>query len=117
MTHNIKGSLDPKDLFDFFDDEEDGRAPNPYNDCAMQLEGLEVGDVVRVGRVIWSVWRKRGVEVYLTKHATKGKKLYQLKLASAPPCVFEVHEINPGSGDIIPRLSPLASGPLRRNTP
>lgn len=105
--------IDPNDLFDFFEEEESS-APNPYDECARQLEGLSVGDVVRVGRSTWSVWRKRGVEIYLTKHKTQGKKLYQLKLASAPPCIFEVHEINPGSGDIVPRLSPLASGPLRR---
>lgn len=109
-------SLDPKDLFDFFEDEEDS-APNPYDACVRQLDGLGVGDVVRVGRSLWSVWRTRGVEIYLTKHGTQGKKLYQLKLASAAPCVFEVHEINPGSGEIIPRLSPIASGPLQRGTP
>lgn len=106
------GTLDPKDLFDFFGDEEVEASVNPYDECVKRLSGLNVGDAVRVGRTTWRVWRVRGVEVYLTKAGTKGKKLYQLTLGSVSPCVFEVHEINPGSGAIIPRMSPIAQGLL-----
>lgn len=101
---------------DFFPEDADAEE-SPRDRCAKLASGLEVGDVVRVDRSVWQVWRTRGGTVYLTKVGTKGKKLYQLTVGSLEPCHYEVHEINPGSGEIIPRMSPLAKGVLQRVSP
>lgn len=99
---------------DFFPEVEPAAEDSARDRCAKLASELSVGDVVRVGRSVWKVWRTHGVTVYLTKAGTKGKKLYQLTLGSFEPCVYEVHEINPGSGEIIPRMSPIAKGTLGR---
>lgn len=97
---------------DFFPEDAQDAEESPRDRCAKLASELAVGDVVRVDRSVWQVWRTRGGTVHLTKVGTKGKKLYQLAVSSFEPCHYEVHEINPGSGDIIPRMSPIAKGVL-----
>jgi hypothetical protein len=83
---------------------------NPRDVCVRLLSNLTVGDPVRIGKATWKVWRTVGVTVWMTKAGTQGKKLYQLVPSGFSPCTFEVHEVYPGSGAIIPRSGPLARG-------
>jgi hypothetical protein len=90
-----------------FDDEP---PPPSKPSCAALLSALRVGDVVKVGRSLWQVERNIGVTNYAIKHGTKGRKLYRFEAVSLDPCVIEVREVYPGSGDIMQDKPAAARG-------
>ena len=97
------------DFFDVGDADEEESPPS----CYQRLQRLEVGDEVRVCRVIFVVWRTNGGgTIYLTRAGTRGKKLYTIRVTEIEGCHVEVLEVWPGSGDIKEGLKPAATGSL-----
>jgi len=101
------------DELEGFDSEDDTpvRAITPRDAASLVLSSLQAGDVVRVGKTRWEIFRVTGVYVLATKAGTSGKKLYQISVSSFEPLEFEVSEIYGGSGQR-KDAPPVAVGPL-----
>jgi hypothetical protein len=61
------------------------------------LESQRPGQKLKVGRHLFTIWRQRGSEVFMTKG--KGRKLYKLNVVAFTPLTVEVIEVSGGSGE------------------
>lgn len=68
--------------------------------AAAWLQGLTVGQDLKVGKHTFVVDRTYGVTVFLTKGKSKGKKLYKLEVSSLSPFTVDVREVWGGSGQL-----------------
>jgi hypothetical protein len=62
------------------------------------LESQQPGQLLKVGRHKFVIWRSRGSEVFMTKAGSKGRKLFKLEVSSFHPVTFDVVEVSGGSG-------------------
>jgi len=90
--------------FSGFDDEPDDVSDAP------PLRGALRGDVVRVGRTKWLVFRVEDEHnVLVTKHGTSGRKMYKVSDTGSGGEVWQIG----GSGQRL-GIRPTASGPITR---
>jgi len=85
--------------------------------CVSKLQALKHGDEIRIGGKKWVVWRyahertdaPRGVEVFVLRAGSKGKKLYRLVPFELEGCKVHVQLVN-GMGEVI--QGPVATGDI-----
>jgi hypothetical protein len=69
--------------------------------CGRRLSSLSKGDVVTVGRTRWRVFKNIGVQNFVERDGSKGRKLYRLEATSLDPCCIAVREVFGGSGELM----------------